>query len=133
MALTKSEVFSVIYGRCRMDVEDGWKLIKVEEGFTKLTGYTTESIVKGRVVYSQLVHPDDSADFFQRWALQLETNNIAFLCHRLLTRDGQEVPVYCFGELFVDDATGRTWARATIIPIDENAAAHKEAVLKARS
>ena len=66
MALTNSEVFSVIHGSCRMDVEEGWKLIKVDDGFGELTGYTKERVFKERVVYSQLVHKDDVADFFQR-------------------------------------------------------------------
>ena len=59
MALTRSQVISVAYGSCRMDVEEGWKLIKVDDGFTQLTGYTKERVFKDRVVYSQLVHTDD--------------------------------------------------------------------------
>ena len=46
MALTNSEVFSVIHGACRMDVEEGWKLIKVDDGFGELTGYTKERVFK---------------------------------------------------------------------------------------
>ena len=114
MALTRSQVISVAYGSCRMDVEEGWKLIKVDDGFTQLTGYTKERVFKDRVVYSQLVHTDDIADFFQRWTLQLETKGIAYLSHRLLTADG-------------DESTGRTLAKATLTPVAENEAMLRQA------
>ena len=133
MALTNSEVFSVIHGACRMDVEEGWKLIKVDDGFGELTGYTKERVFKERVVYSQLVHKDDVADFFQRWTMQLETKGSAYLSHRLITRDGEEIVVYCQGELFVDESTGRTLAKATITPVKENETELKETIEKARS
>ena len=127
MALTRSQVISVAYGSCRMDVEEGWKLIKVDDGFTQLTGYTKERVFKDRVVYSQLVHTDDIADFFQRWTLQLETKGIAYLSHGLLPADWNEKVVYCLGELFIDESTGRTLAKATLTPVAENEAMLRQA------
>lgn len=132
MALTNSEVFPIVYGSCRMDVEEGWKLIKVDDGFSQLTGYTKERVFKERVVYSQMVHQDDIADFFQRFTMQLETKGIAYLGHRLITRDGREMVVYCLGELFVDEVTGRTLAKATLTPVQENEAAWQAAKEKAQ-
>lgn len=131
MALTNSEVFSVIYGSCRMDVDEGWKLIKIDNGFTDLTGYTKENVLKERIVYSQLVHPDDIADFFQRFTMQLETKGSAYLSHRLLTKNGEELVVYCLGELFVDENNGRTLAKATLTPVEPNQQAQQEAIEKA--
>ncbi|MCI8633063.1 MAG: PAS domain-containing protein [Lachnospiraceae bacterium] len=131
MALTNSQVISVVYGTCRMDVEEGWKLIKVDDEFVQLTGYTKEKVIKDRVVYSQLVHEDDLADFFQRFTMQLETKGIAYLSHRLITRDGRETVVYCLGELFVDENTGRTLAKATLTPVRENERALQEAEQRA--
>lgn len=127
MALTNSEVISVAYGVCRMDVEEGWKLIKVDDGFVQITGYTKEKVIKDRVVYSQMVHEEDLADFFQRFTMQLETKGIAYLSHRLITRGGDEVVVYCLGELFVDEITGRTLAKVTLTPVKENEQALQEA------
>ena len=65
--------------------------------------------------------------------MQLETKGNAYLSHRLITRDGNEIVVYCQGELFVDESTGRTLAKATITPVKENETELKETIEKARS
>ena len=48
-------------------------------------------------------------------------------------RDGEEIVVYCQGELFVDESTGRTLAKATITPVKENETELKETIEKARN
>ncbi|WP_128694532.1 PAS domain S-box protein [Methanoculleus taiwanensis] len=87
-----STLFSNLLGmayRCRNDRD--WTMEFLSDGAVDLTGYTPDEIVGSRkVVYGDLIHPDDRERIWQEVQAALAEQRPFQLVFRLITRDGEE-------------------------------------------
>lgn len=92
-----STISDVQYGRYTLDMENHFKVIGNDEGFTQLTGYTNKEVQQGQVYYDQMLCPEDIDEMYRRIMLQFNERNEAYLEHRLVRKNGEVLFVFCFG------------------------------------
>ncbi|MCF0143549.1 MAG: diguanylate cyclase [Firmicutes bacterium] len=79
-------------------------IIKTDEGFERITGYTQEDI--GTLVKNQsdLIPEEDKKEYYSLVEEGLTKGNMAYLEHRILCKSGEVIYVFCMGRVFYDSA-----------------------------
>lgn len=72
--------------RCKNDRD--WTMLFVSEGSTKLTGYTPDELVSGKVVYNDLIIPSDSQRIWREIQEALAKNEPFTISYRIETTEG---------------------------------------------
>ena len=92
--MAKSQIRSIAYGRYSMEMRSG-KILSIDEGFTKLIGYT-EDDVKNGLVFKQFV-PDVEYDDIITDLRQRFIDNV-YTCyeHEMVTKTGSRLEVVSF-------------------------------------
>ncbi len=109
--------------RCRNDRE--WRMLFVSEGAIALTGYAPDDLIENRrIVYGDLIHPDDAERVWTDIQTTLAEDGAFQLTYRIIARDGTEKWVWEQGrgvslpdgspvlEGFIADVTARHLAEA---------------------
>ena len=91
----------IAYSRYILDIDNA--IVKVDDRFGSLTGYTAEEAV-GRLNQIDLIPPEERAHYLIQVGNQLSRGDIAFIRHEILRKDGERVQVACCGRRFFDSA-----------------------------
>lgn len=113
-----SGVAPIEFGRYVVDLTEGGKVIEINEGFTKVTGYTLEDLKAKNVVFTDFVPETDREEYMQ-YLYKIGEGTIGpFLQHRFVKKDGEIILVFCFGDDFTGE-DGRPYSRITICNITD--------------
>lgn len=82
--------------------QDGNTILNCDEIFTKITGYTREDITNLKLKQDDLILPEDSEAYRELVNKLLDATNEAFLEHRIRTKDGQVIYVFCLGHQYAN-------------------------------
>lgn len=87
--MADSKIRLLDYGRYTMEMRSG-KILTIDEGFTKLMGYTDDDIKDGKLVYKQLV-PNVDYDAIINDMRQNFIDNV-YTCyqHDMVSKDGSK-------------------------------------------
>ena len=107
----------VFCGRYTIDNDEGGRIIKCNDNFCVLTGYSREQIESGEIDFFSLIPPEDRELYLQKVAM-LAKDGGGILEHRIVTADGGRRSVICIAEAYTDDR-GHNCARITISDIGE--------------
>ena len=101
----KSKSEQVIYSRYYFTA-DTFKILKIDEQFTNMLGYTMEDIKEHQYTLYDLIPEEDLEDYSAMVKKQTEQTNMAYIWHRMKCKDGSCVFVFCFGEIIKDRESG---------------------------
>lgn len=90
-----SQVIDVIYGKFSI-ISSTWQLCSIDEGFTKITGYTQEDINTGLKMLD-FIPSEDLNVYLDKVASVLAIQPECYLEHRILKKNGDKVYVLCYG------------------------------------
>lgn len=82
------------------------KIIKCDDMFEELTGYTKEDVARGNLTQQSLLVDEDVEYYFQVVGSELEKSGEAYLEHRIQKKDGTIIFVFCLGANDIDKETG---------------------------
>lgn len=108
-----------------MDNELDGKIIRIDEGFTGITGYTWEDVKNNNMNIFNLI-PEYSREEYMQIVYQAQKIGEAYLNHEILCKDGHVIAVNCYGEVYKDDETGHSCSKILIIDVTEQEKAVSE-------
>ncbi len=74
--------------RCRNDID--WTMEYLSEGFTPITGYSVDDILKFKnLTYNDIIHPDYRNYLWERWQVMLELKTPLEEEYTIITKDGE--------------------------------------------
>lgn len=109
-------VHPVPYSRYLLD--EGMRIVSVDDNFVKLTGYTREDIRDNRILQADLIPEEERTEYLCQTNAGLAKNPLVFQEHKLRRKDGTDIYVFCFGRLYYDSAVRSE--RSEIIIADIN-------------
>ncbi len=86
----------------RYQLDRSWKIIKVDDNFEELTGYSRQEAENGSLNQTDLIPEEDRLDYLSKTASALSQNMFALNEHRLLRKDGTIIYVFCYGKEYHD-------------------------------
>ena len=107
----------VFCGRYTIDRNENCRIIKFNDNFCALTGYSKEQIESGEIDFYSLIPPEDYEPYMKKVAV-INNDGGGILEHNIVTADGGRLPVICIAELYTGD-NGHNYARITISDIGE--------------
>lgn len=113
------------YAKYYMDNELDGRIIKIDEGFTGITGYTWEDVEKNNMTISDLV-PEKSRKEYMEILYEAQNKGEAYLQHEIMCKNGSVIAVNCYGEVYVDTETGHYCSKVLIIDVTEQEKAVSE-------
>ena len=90
----------VKHGRYYLNEDN--RIIRVDEGFTNISGYSQEDIEAEPIGQFDLIFPDDYESYRSILVADLEKMGEAFFQHRLRCKDGSARYVLCYGRVYFD-------------------------------
>ena len=102
--MTKDYVSEIKYTKYILDKDS--KIIKCDDMFEEITGYTKEDVARGELSQQSLLVDEDVEYYLQVVAEELSKSREAYLEHRIKRKDGSIIFVFCIGILDVDKDTG---------------------------
>ncbi|MBS3806794.1 MAG: PAS domain S-box protein [Bacteroidales bacterium] len=103
----------------RCSNERGWPMAFISEGCTELTGYKPEEIVQGKVMYEDLIYPQDRQHVWQSVQEALERNNPFRITYRIKTRQGEQKWIWEQGRMVPSPEPGETHLEGLMTDITE--------------
>ena len=88
----------------RYQLDRNWKIIKADDNFEELTGYSRQEAENGSLNQTDLIPEEDRLDYLSKTAASLAQNMFALNEHRLLRKDGSTIYVFCYGKEYHDAA-----------------------------
>lgn len=104
--MTKDYVSRIKYTTYVLDKD--LKIIRCDDMFEELTGYTKEDVARGELTQQSLLVEEDVEYYFQVVGEELSINNEAYLEHRIKKKDGSIIFVFCLGAVDIDKDTGES-------------------------
>ena len=103
---------------CNYILDADQYIIKVDEEFTKMTGYTEEEVLHKKTQFDML--PVEDVENYKvhvgnQFALH---ENIAYLRHRIKRKDGKIITVACCGQVYFDSAAKVYRSKILVVEID---------------
>ena len=95
-------VFTVDYARYYLD--EKMYIIDCDKRFEEITGYTLKDLQKKGMRQEDLLPENCRTEYLGIVNAQLAKSDICFLEHRLVTKSGKEVNVFCMGRRYFDYA-----------------------------
>ncbi len=68
--------------RCHFD--ENYTMIFVSEGAIRVTGYEAESFLQHKVIYNNIVHPEDRARLWKKWQESVAKNELFDMQYRII-------------------------------------------------
>lgn len=113
------------YAKYYMDNELDGKIIKIDDGFTGITGYTWDDVEKNSMTIFNLI-PEYSREEYMKIVYQAMDVGEAYLNHEIMCKDGSIIAVNCYGEVYQDVDTGHSCSKILIIDVTEQEKAVNE-------
>ena len=95
-------VHPVPYSRYLLD--EGMRIVSVDENFEKLTGYTQEDIRRTYMIQADLIPEEERTEYLCQTNASLAKSPLVFQEHKLRRKDGSDIYVFCFGRMYYDSA-----------------------------
>ncbi|MCF0229869.1 MAG: EAL domain-containing protein, partial [Parasporobacterium sp.] len=116
--INNPNVISIVLSEYYLDGD--MYITKVDENFTKLTGYTPADIAGKKINQMELI-PETDRVFYLRLVNDMLTKytNIN-LSHHILRKDGTSFDVYCEGVQYLDNITGEIRSRIRLRTTKDN-------------
>lgn len=106
----------VKYAKYYMDNELDGKIIKIDKGFTAITGYTWEDVQANNMTISDLVPEESREEYLEILQNSVEAGE-AYLNHAIACKDGSVIAVNCYGEVYMDSDSGHGCSKVLIIDV----------------
>lgn len=103
---------------CIYCIEEDFAIVQVDDQFEKLTGYSREDALSGRINHLSLIFEEDQKEYLEHVKPENGRGEDLYLEHRLRRKDGSPIYVYCYGHTFYDSAVGKRRARITVFDCD---------------
>ncbi len=116
---------NIKYAKYYMDVELDGKIVKIDDGFTSITGYTWEDVVENNMTILSLI-PEQSRAEYMAVLYKAQSDGEAYLNHEILCKNGTIIAVNCFGEVYKDENTGHNYTKILIVDVTEQEKAVNE-------
>ena len=113
------------YAKYYMDNELDGKIIRIDDGFTGITGYTWADVARDELTIVDLV-PEKHRREYKEILYKAQEKGEAYLKHELLCKNGEYISVNCYGEIYVDTETGHSCSKVLIIDVTEEEKAVSE-------
>ena len=108
----------VKYAKYYIDNELTGKIIKIDEGFTAITGYKWDDVNDKNMFIFDLV-PEEHREDYVNTLYSFREKGEAYLNHQILCKDGSVISVNCYGEIYIDSATNHECTKILIIDVTE--------------
>ncbi len=89
-------ILDVTYGKYTFRQDTG-KIVQIDDGFTKITGYTKEDIENIGLKMLDLIPQEDLSDYVTAVEKNLSVYNECYLEHQIIKKDGTKMYVLCYG------------------------------------
>lgn len=102
---SNSKVLDVLYGKFSVYTKN-YNLFEIDDGFTKITGYTQQDMENGLSLLDFI--PKEDVDYYVKRVTEvLSIKPECYLEHRITKKSGEKVYVLCFGKfnVFNNDLT----------------------------
>ncbi|MCQ2545725.1 MAG: diguanylate cyclase, partial [Clostridia bacterium] len=117
------EVHTIPYSRYTLDKD--MHIIRHDEAFNELTGYTDEDIRELNLSQGDLIPERNRVLYFAMVSEQLGRYQIAYFEHTLMRKDGSEISVVCMGRNYFDSAVREERSEIIVFDISKTNAANK--------
>ena len=97
-----SHVHLIPYSRYVLD--EGMRIVAIDENFEKLTGYTADDIQTHPMIQADLIPDDERTEYLCHTSACLANDPLLFQEHKLRRKDGSEIYVICLGRIYFDSA-----------------------------
>lgn len=104
---------------CIYYIEEDFTIVQADDQFEKLTGYSKEEALSGRINHMSLIFEEDRKEYLEYVLPENGRGEDLYLEHRLRRKDGSSIFVYCYGHTFYDSAVGKRRARITVFDCDD--------------
>ena len=108
----------VKYAKYYMDNELTGKIIRIDDGFTAITGYEWKDVQENQMAVFDLV-PEESREEYIRMLYSSQKAGEAYINHKILCKDGNVITVNCYGEVYIDSETKHQCTKVLIIDVTE--------------
>lgn len=108
----------VKYAKYYIDNELAGKIIKIDEGFTAITGYKSEDVIEKSMCIFHLV-PEEEREGYINTLYSFKEKGEAYLNHKIVCKDGTVIFVNCYGEIYKDIETNHYCTKILIIDVTE--------------
>ena len=108
----------VKYAKYYMDNELTGKIIRIDEGFTRITGYEWEDVLKHEMTVFDLV-PEEHREEYTEMLYTFKDIGEAYINHKILCKNGSVIIVNCYGEVYLDSETNHKCTKILIIDVTE--------------
>lgn len=115
----------VKYAKYVMDNELEGKIIKIDEGFTAITGYSWADVSAKNMTIFDLLPEEQRQEYIETVYGAAEAGE-AFLNHGIKCKDGTVITVNCYGEVYDDTETGHACSKILITDVTKQEHAVKE-------
>lgn len=112
----QSNIHALSYSRYLLD--EKMTIIKIDDAFEQMTGYTQQDIEKGELHQADLIFPEERVDYFCIINEHLARSPMAYFEHRIRRKDGSAIYVFCYGKNYYDSAERS--GRSEIIIVDSS-------------
>ena len=106
------------YAKYYMDNENGGAIIKIDKGFTDITGYTMDDIMDRKLTLFELV-PEEHRQEYKDIVRGAMKEREAYLNHEIICKDGTIIVVNCYGEIYKDETTNHNCSKILIVDVTE--------------
>lgn len=106
------------YGKYITDSE--WNILSVNDGFTRITGYTEDDVKKYALTQNDLIFPNELGDYKDIVDNFMQENQEAYLEHRIKRKDGTARYVLCYGRQYYDSVSRSGRSEIVISDIEES-------------
>ena len=113
------------YAKYYMDNENSGQIIKIDNRFTDITGYTMDDIVDRKITIFDLV-PEEHRQEYKSIVREAISDGEAYLNHEIICKDGRIIVVNCYGEMYKDETTNRSCSKILIVDVTEQQKAVKD-------
>lgn len=103
---TTHNVHAVVYSLYVLNARN--EIIKVDENFEKLTGYSWDDVKEKTMEQQDLIPEEDVTEYLCFVSESLAKKPIAYCEHRLKRKDGKIIKVVCVGKVIYDSASHET-------------------------
>ncbi|MDO4483076.1 MAG: diguanylate cyclase [Clostridia bacterium] len=117
---SESHIHMVNYSAYQLGGDN--RIIAADERFSDLTGYTQQDIESGVLSQFDLLPAEDLDDYLVALDESINAKQTAFFEHRLRRKDGEIVPVMCYGRLYYDSAAREERSEIIVVNTNDTAA-----------
>lgn len=115
----KKNVKSGNYAKFQVDIDNNFKIVSIDKGFSEITGYKQSDVDIG-LYMSRLIPTETYNDYIVSVKESITKNGEFFFSHPLIAKDRTVITVSCFGEVEFYDSVNTRKVKMIILSDDRN-------------